>query len=73
LKIPIKLYIYLCFFSSWVKQKEEALQREEEERKQKEEAQNNLLAVAKELLKSGMSIEKVHEITKIPIEELKKL
>jgi FtsZ-interacting cell division protein YlmF len=62
------------------KQKEEERKQKEEERKQKEEAimrekvaQNNLLAVAKELLKSGMTIKKVHIITKIPIEELNKL
>jgi hypothetical protein len=52
---------------------EEAKQREEEERKQKEEAQNKLFEVAKELLKSGMPIDKVHEITKISIDEIKKL
>ncbi len=37
------------------------------------EAQNNLLQVSKELLKNGMSFEKVQNMTKIPIEELKKL
>jgi len=55
------------------RQKEEERRQKEEERRQKEEAQKNLLAIAKELLKSGMNIEKVHEITKFNIEELKKL